>query len=152
MISRSLRLALAALALPVLLASCGNVFGPNEDARDLAAAKKAWAAQRVASYTLVVQPRCYCGQGSLRATVVNGVVTERVIVETGAPAPPALFGSIESVDAMLATLERAVREHAHEIRATYDTHGVPQQAYIDWDANTADEESGWQVVSLTPAP
>ena len=145
--------AAAVVALPVLLASCANSVGPEErEGRELAAAKAAWAAQHLDSYTLVVRPVCYCGTASIRATVVNGAVTSRTFVETGTPVPDVQFGSVETVDAMLATLERAFEEDAAEVEADYDSRGIPQHASIDWYANAIDDEFGWVVVELTPAP
>jgi len=158
MIPRTLRLRAAAfaaaLALPIALASCnGSSTGPGgRELNELARAKEAWSAQALRSYTLVVRPSCFCGPETIRATVVDGVVTSKVFVETGEPVPDALFRSIESVDAMLATLEKALREDVPEFRATYDAHGVPLTAYIDWYANAIDDEFGWGMVEITPAP
>jgi hypothetical protein len=156
MIPRTLRLrfAAAALALPIALASCqGNGTGPSEqDERELASAKAAWSAQPLHSYTMVVRPACYCGPESIRMTVVNGALTSKVFVETGMPVPAALFHQLETVDAMLATLEKALGQDVPEFRATYDARGVPLTAYIDWSANAIDEEFGWGVIEITPLP
>jgi len=146
------RLRFAAAAAALLLASCTSIFGPGDsESRDLAAAKVAWAAHRLDSYTLVVRPMCFCGSPLLRVTVVNGVVTSREFIGEAAPVPPSFFSEVESVDAMLSTLERAV-EDASDVEAEYDTRGVPQHASIDWYANAIDDEFGWTVVELTPAP
>jgi hypothetical protein len=156
MIPRTLRLrfAAAALALPIALASCnGSSTGPSrQDETELAGAKSAWSAQPLRSYMMVIRPACYCGPESIRVTVVDGAMTSKVFVETGAPVPAALFRELETVDAMLATLEKAVRQDVAEFRATYDARGVPLTAYIDWSANAVDEEFGWGVVEITPLP
>ena len=158
MIPRTLRLRIAAaaavLALPIALASCNrSSTGPSaRDLDELFRAKTAWSAQALPSYTLMVRPACFCGSQTIRATVVDGIVTSRVFVETGEPVPDALFRSVESVDAMLATLERALREDVPEFRATYDARGVPLTAYIDWYANAIDDEFGWGMVEITPTP
>lgn len=147
-----LRLAVAALAVPVL-ASCSDGTGPNRgDAIALARAKVAWAAQRPASYTFVVRPVCFCGVQPIRTTVVNGAVTARVYVDDGTPVPAGFFDQVETVDAMHATIDRALREHAADLDATYDSRGVPVDAMIDWEANAVDEEFGWVVTELTPTP
>jgi len=147
------RLRFAATAAALLLASCTNSVGPSgAEALELAAAKAAWSAQHLDSYTLVVRPMCFCGSPLIRVTVVNGVVTAREFVDGATPVPPSFFSQVESVDAMLATLDQAFREDAAEVHASYDSRGIPQQASIDWYANAVDDEFGWTVVELTPAP
>jgi hypothetical protein len=157
MILHDLRPRLAALAvvlaLPLAVAACGSPTGISLAERAaLARAEAQWAALGVSSYTLVEEPRCFCGGlRQIRSTVVNGVATERVYVDDGSPVPANLFTEIATVDAMLADLEQAVRDEA-ALDATYDAHGIPVDASIDYSKNIADDEFGWRVVSFTPTP
>jgi hypothetical protein len=147
------RLAIAALAVPVVLASCSDGTGPiRGDAIALARAKVAWAAQGPARYTLVVRPVCMACRRSIRLTVVNRAVITRVNVDDGTPVVAGVYDNIATVDAMLATIDQALRDHAADLDVTYDSRGVPVNVMIDWNANSADEEFGWVVTELTPTP
>src|SRR5262245_16789485 len=121
-----LRLVVAALVLPLAIAACGSPSGPSRfDRVALERAKAAWAAQGARNYVLVVGTRCFCGHLQIRMTVVDGVATERVFMHDGSPVPPLQFTNIATVDSMLAHLDRAIREGAYEIDATYDARGIP---------------------------
>jgi len=156
MIPRTLRLRLSAavLALPLAIAACnGSPSGPS--AADRAAflrARAQWAALGARSYTFVVGMRCFCGHLEIRTTVVDGVATSRTFVHDGSPVPDNQFRTLETVDAMLAHVEKAINDRVAELDATYDERGVPVNVYIDYEANTIDEEFGWDVTSLTITP
>jgi hypothetical protein len=154
MIPRTFPLRLAAVAAVLAVAACGSPTGVSRaDRAALARAKAQWAAHGVSSYTIVEVPHCFCGGlRQIRSTVVNGTATERVYVDDGSPVPPMFFMEIATVDAMFAELEQAIRDDAAALDATYDTRGIPVAASIDYSANTADEEFGWEVVSFTPTP
>ncbi|MFL5542413.1 MAG: DUF6174 domain-containing protein [Longimicrobiaceae bacterium] len=145
--------AAAALALPLAVSACQSPSGADpDDLRAFTNARKHWMERGVRSYTLVARANCFCGfLGDIRTTVVNGVVTERVYVEDGSPVPADRFAEIATIDAMLETLDKAFREDADDVRATYDDRGVPTQVFIDYHYNWADEEFGWVVRSFTPA-
>jgi hypothetical protein len=146
--------AAAALALPLAAAACGSPSGPETgDLSDFVKARDRWHAQDIRSYTFVAGARCFCGfLGEIRTTVVNGVVTERVYVADGSPVPADRWTRIATIDAMLETLEDALKENADDLNVTYDSHGIPTDAFIDYEHDWADEEFGWFVSSFTPAP
>jgi hypothetical protein len=155
MFSRTLRRAAvaAALALPLVIAACTSPTGVRPEHRAaLLRARAQWAALGADSYTFVVGPRCYCGVQEIRTTVVDGVATERVFVETGSPVPGNLFSTIATVDAMLAHIEKAIDDEVAELDAAYDERGVPVEVQIDYMENAIDEEFGWVVKSLTITP
>jgi hypothetical protein len=154
---RTPRLRLAAfaalLAVPLVIAACSSLTGSgDDDAADLRRARADWAALGARSYTFVVGLRCFCGVGDIRFTVVDGVATSRTIVDEGTPLPEPLFHDIETIDAMFAHLDRAIREHAFSLQARYDQHGVPVEVQIDYLQNAVDEEFGWVVKSITLTP
>src|SRR4051794_21917681 len=146
--------AAAAAALLLLAAGCrGSTFADlGAEAAKLRAARERWAAVRPAAYSFTVHPVCFCAPGTIRVTVANGVATSRVFVETGEPVPENLFAELSTVDAMLATVDDAIRHDAASLDTAYDDRGVPAHVRIDYRANVADEEFGWEVTDLTPAP
>ena len=156
MILRRLRSAAvaAALAVPLVIAACSNSpSGPSSaDRMALIRARAAWAALGARNYTFVVDTYCYCGVRKIRTTVVDGVPTERVILDNNTPVPPNQFRTIETIDAMLAHIEKAIDQRVAKLEATYDHRGVPQYVQIDYQANAIDEEFGWGVTSLTINP
>lgn len=144
-----LRTALIGAALALPLAGCESPSGPSHaDRVALQRAKAAWAALGVDDYTMVVGTYCFCGVREIRFTVVDGVVTSRTVLDDGTPLPPNSFSNVETVDAMLDHIEKAIDEHVASLDAEYDEHGVPVSVSIDYLANAIDEEFGWGVKSL----
>ena len=159
MFPRNVRVRIAAVAaslvVPLAAAACANnPSGPGPaDRAALVRARAAWAALGADDYTFVVGPRCFCGPPQeIRTTVVDGVAVSRVFVHDGSPVPANQFRTIETVDAMLAHVQKALDDGADELDATYDAHGVPVDVSIDYSRNAADEEFGWGVVSLVFNP
>lgn len=92
--------ALGRLARPLILAgavsfpACDNPVGPpplSADAKDLAEARRTWAAQGLLSYRFRFQRICFCGPDATAPLTVV-VSRDRVIsvtrADTGAPSPP----------------------------------------------------------------
>lgn len=148
------RIRAAAATLLLLAAGCRSPFGAGgrlqHEANALRAARARWSASRPASYTYTFTPRCFCSSHAVRVTLQNGTATSVVYADNGQPAA-ALDASRVTVDELLSTIESAIQHDAHSVRATYDERGVPVDAFIDYDANTADEEYGWTVSGFTPA-
>jgi hypothetical protein len=143
------RTALLAAALALPLAGCESPSGPSQrDRLALAQAKAAWAALGIDDYTMVVGTYCFCGVQEIRFTVVDGVVTERVVLDDGTPLPPNSFSNVETIDAMLEHIEQAIDEGVASLLAEYDERGVPTNVAIDYVENAVDEEFGWGVKSL----
>lgn len=145
--------AAAAAALVLLGAGCSPTSGGlDAEAAKLRAARERWASSRPTAYSFTVHPVCFCAPGTIRVTVAGGVATSRVFVETGQPVPENLFTELGTVDAMLGTVDDAIARDAVSLDAEYDSRGVPAHVRIDYRANVIDEEFGWEVTELTPAP
>lgn len=112
--------------------------------------RQRWEAQALTSYEYVIRRLCFCGfVGEVRIRVVDGVVTERTIVESGDPLPPGTGDSYPDVDGLFEVLADAYAQDAHSVRVTYDpATGVPLEISIDYQENVIDEELGYTVSSL----
>ena len=147
---------LAVLALPIAAAACDSPAGVENNAQGLARARTRWQTAGIHNYSFVVTPVCFCDTRRFRVTVQNDAVVSRVYLDTesggGGPVPANLYGNISTVPDMFATIQQAIDHNANTLAATYEEHGVPQEAYIDWQANVFDEELGWTASAFTPAP
>jgi hypothetical protein len=145
-------LALLALALLTACSGASGITGSGPEGRDLYAARRRWAREGSASYSLTVRPLCFCGDTrEMRVTVSRGVITSRVYVEDGSAVPAGRFPELGRVDDLFAAVADALAQHAYDVNATYDAHGVPVTVGIDYERNTADEEFGWTVTDYLPA-
>jgi hypothetical protein len=142
----------ALAALLVLAAGCGMPFGGDrlDDARhDLRVARSRWSALGGGSYAFTVQPLCYCVLRAMRVTVTGGQVASRVFVDNAQTVPADQETRLSTADGMFALIDEAIGRDAASIHARYDARGVPVEVGIDYQANVADEEFGWNVTDFT---
>lgn len=149
------RRALMALVVSATLlgAGCEIITGPNGDERELERRERQWSQLALSDYDFVVQHRCFCGLGGVPILVVvrGGVVQSQTIVETGAELPTSQWPTRRTIGDFFNVLHDAFDRDAHRIDATYDpVRGYPEDVFIDYLENAADEEYGWTIVSLTP--
>lgn len=133
-------------AVWLTVASCGEGFGPiTEFVRN----RDKWDRLGLDSYTYEFQRGCFCGGDAtqeVRITVSNNQVTAVVRVSDGQPIPPAEVDQLFriTIDSLFGIIAHAIDQEAHDITVTYDPQrGYPSQAFIDYRANVADEEQGW---------
>lgn len=137
------------LAFLVTAAGCG-ILEPDGEARsDLEVNRARWEEVRPQSYSMVLTRLCFCapvGIGPVRIQVVGTTAVERVYVDSGEPVSESLAPHFPTVDGLFDVLEDALDRDAHQIRVTYDEDtGIPVDLWIDYEANVADEELGYQV-------
>ncbi len=137
------------LTLTSAVAGCG-ILDPDGGARDeLEDNRDRWESTRPASYAMVVERLCFCGEearGPVRVTVQGSTPTERVYTGTGEPVSPEFAGLFPTIDGLFDVIEDALDRDAHEVRVTYDlTTGIPADIWIDYDDHIADEETGFSV-------
>jgi len=140
-------------ALALLVGGCSDILGPGVDARNLSRSRHLWDASGFTSYNYVVSNDCFCVLGGVpvEVSVRNGQVVSVVYVSTGAPLAPDLASLYHDVDGLFDLIDDAIQQRAHRVDAVYDSqYGYPSNVFIDYRANTADEEFGFRVSSLTP--
>lgn len=144
-ITRRIRRPLAAVALPLLLASCVNVFGPDaERERDrLDRNWSRWDSARILDYDFVIERSCYCGfeiTEPVRVLVRHGQVVDRYYVRSGYGVDPYYWSIFPSVDGLFSEIADAIRS-ADELDVSYQmSYGYPVSIDIDQHRNAADDE------------
>ena len=147
----SLRRQIALLSLVIGFSSC-DASGPEGPVLELARARTIWNGSSIASYEYVVANSCFCGMGGVpvRIVVQNSVIQSMTIVSTGQPVPPTMAASYRTIDGLFGVIDDAIRRDAAQITATYSpTYGFPNEVFIDYSKNTADEEFGFAISGFT---
>ena len=140
-------------ALSLSLVSCGDLAGPTVD---FITNKARWDRVGPATYTYVFQRQCFCGGESIqqvRITVSGNQVTAVVRVADGQSVPPEQVNQFfrVTIDSLFGLVGHAIDDDAHDVDVTYDPRwGYPTAAFIDYEANTADEEQGFTAALQTP--
>ena len=111
-----------------------------------------WERRRVANYVYTGAWNCFCPReytADAEVTVRGGTVVGVASADPAVPniPDPARFVSVE---ALFAVLQSAIDENAARIDVTYnDQFGYPEQFFIDYNENMADEERGFVIRRLT---
>lgn len=111
-----------------------------------------WERSRVANYVYTGAWNCFCPidyTADAEVTVRGGAV---VSVASADPAVPNIPDPerFVSVKALFAVLQAALDENAARIDVTYNKEfGYPEQFFVDYHENIADEERGFVIRSLT---
>lgn len=112
-------------------------------------AREQWAAAGPAAYQLTLHRSCFCPpeyRGPFMVTVRDGDV-ETVRYE-GQTVDAARGMSVES---LFDLIEDAYARGAERVDAEFDpTWGYPTRLYIDYEAQMADEEIGYEVLAVEP--
>jgi Family of unknown function (DUF6174) len=142
-----------ALALP--LSACIVFVGPDDPApvRDLVAARARWNVNGPASYAVVARANCFCilGGQDVRVVVQRGTIVSATVLSTGAAVPSHSIANYRTVEQLFDLIDDAARKKAYLIEASYDARfGHPTRFWIDYSPQMADEEFGYEIVSLTP--
>ena len=139
------------LLLPLLLGSRCSVLGPSEETRDLREARERWEAAGLDDYTFDVRRVCFCASVEpIRVVVQDGEAVSHTVIATGEPVPAEERHLFPTVPGLFDFIEDAIEQRAHSIEATYDPGlGFPVQVFVDYKANVADEELGFEISAFT---
>lgn len=152
MSSRVARVLLSML-VPVSLAACGDMFGPESDRAELDRNRDKWRASGAASYSYVLARSCFCvtevTQPS-RIQVRNDSVVAVTAVSDGRSLDTRYF---VTVNALFDVIDKAIEQHAAVIRVVYDPIlGYPREIEYDGATNIADDEITYRASELTKVP
>lgn len=116
----------------------------------LADARARWQASGHGDYTIVVEPRCFCGfQGAVEVDVVDGA---QVAVRPRHPDMTA--AAFDGLDATVGGIFDAIADSiaSGEVDVSYDPDdGHPTFAALDPMPDAVDDEITYHVLSLEPA-
>lgn len=137
-------------------AACDNPVGPpplTAAAKELAAARRTWAAQGLLSYRFRFQRLCFCGPDAtapLTVVVSRNRVISVTRAETGEPVAPGESLPL-TVERLFVEIERAIDQGAAALTVHYDpVRGYPLSIDIDRDFRIADEEVYYRASELAP--
>ena len=128
------------------------VRDPESLQADLLRHQGRWERRRVANYVYTGAWNCFCPTdytANAEVTVRGGAV---VSVASADPAVPNIPDPerFVPVKALFAVLQTAIDEDAARINVTYNKEfGYPEQFFVDYHENMADEERGFVIRSLT---
>jgi hypothetical protein len=104
---------------------------------ELATAQARWQREGPASYRITIARSCEClpeMSGPVVVTVVDGLVTARQDVRTGAASSTLYASLFPSVEGLFGKIESAVEEGSRTISVRYDpVYGFPTRILIDGD-------------------
>jgi hypothetical protein len=139
---------IGAICAVALAAACSDE-GPSTPLDDLETAERLWSAVGPTSYVYAIERLCFCGEsarGPVRLTVVEGTVSARTYVESGAPVEGIAADWFPEVEGLFGVVREALSEGAATVRVTYDpVNGVPVDIWIDYSETIIDEELGFIV-------
>jgi hypothetical protein len=148
----------APLLLALFASACMVFVGPGErddHLRELISARARWNARGTTDYSYVLRQNCYCVLGGqpVRVTVQAGVVVSAIRIGDGLHVPAEYLGAFVPVERLFDIIEDGIQQRAHRIQATYDEdYGFPDDFFIDFSQQVADEERGYTATEFTPAP
>lgn len=149
-------LSVVVAALPFTLASCQrSPLGPEGDR--LEEARERWRSLELTSYRFVYSASCFCGPTAIQPVevrVVDGEVASITSVATGEPVRPAAPGEdpfeVLTVERLFAFLLESLEGDPAVFEATYHpVLGHPRSVFVDFEAQVADEEFGFEVSDLS---
>lgn len=140
----------------ISFAACDNPVGPpplTAAAKDLAEARRTWAAQGLLSYRFRFQRICFCGPDAtapLTVVVSRNRVVSVTRADTGETVTPSDSLPL-TVERLYGEIERAIDQGAAALTVRYDpVRGYPISIDIDRDFRVADEEVYYRASDLTP--
>jgi len=154
-VARRVRLLLGlSLASALGAAGCGltGPSGPLDRERErLAQARAHWRGLGFTDYQYTFRRNCFCGpdvRDPVRIVVRQGNIVSIERLTAGPPPDPQFYYTVEGLFDLLAD---AIENDAHQLQADYDSaFGYPVSAFIDYNAQLADEEQGFEASALQP--
>lgn len=122
--------------------------------KELEEARRTWVEAGPDDYTITWNRQCFCAPediGPFETRVNSGNITESVRIDPSTGEEPARHET--TVEQLFATIEQYLDQHPVEIEVSYEpVLGFPVRMFADVDLMMADEEFGFEVLSLLPAP
>lgn len=127
----------------------------------LRAAEQRWEANQPLRYRMTGQRDCFCPEEWRGPVVLEVVRAQRgsgmeeirraTYASSGAELSAEIREVFHPVQGLFTLLRQAIVQNAYSIEAEFDaTLGYPKRIWIDYNAQMADEETGYTVTSVTP--
>lgn len=146
---KTLLLCLITLTLLASIAMAGGQSSPAQKYLDNN--RRKWESRKIKNYQYTFNWRCYCAPDYVKPVIISvraGAIAQVSYADGGA-IDPSNFERYQTVKGLFEIIQKAIDEKAHKIEVTYDAKsGYPTSAFIDYSANTADEEKGFEAKQL----
>ncbi len=156
MVIRAVAAVLALGAVSLTLTSCGGSGGNDDSNPTFQAYRRLWERARPQNYRYTFERSAFAPDTAIRKVVieVRGRTTVSVTpVEAGAPIDRAAYAKYDTIDELFDLLDDAHRRGAQELLTEFDlVYGYPFQAFIDYSAQTTDEEDFFRVSDFKALP
>lgn len=147
--------AIAVATLPAF-SGCNGPSEPSSEQQLLSENRARFRAGVGTSYSYDYRNVCFCGPDTtreVRVSVRDRVRVSVTAVENGALVPRERWNEFLTVEEVFDTIQHAIDEGAASVRVSYDADfGYPKDVFIDFDERLADEERGFILDDLVPAP
>ncbi|MDA0351814.1 MAG: DUF6174 domain-containing protein [Chloroflexi bacterium] len=135
-------------ATPTEMADPNSLTDPQAA---LDVARALWALHGADNYDMTFNWQCFCiVEYVVRVDLeVRDGAIEAGATEDGAVLPADRLAEYQTVTGLFALIQDAIDQDAAEIRTVYAGAGYPSEVWIDYSAQTADEERGFFIHELT---
>ena len=135
------------------LAGC-SLLWPERDTRTLRDARLRWERLGWDDYTYQFRWNCFCASpfiSRVELVVRDGVLVSGTLVDSSRALTDDELADWRTIDGLFDLIDDARSRDAHQIRDTYHAEfGYPLEVWIDYEANVADEELGFEILSVQP--
>ncbi len=132
-----------------VLIGCGSHDSTTQNP-DFSAAKQRWSDANVQDYQFTLRTICYClPESDIVVSVKGGVIDTAFYKDTESPVSAERLQAVPTVNGLFDKIEDAYANNAALVQVTYNgTYGYPEDVFIDYSSNLADEEFRYQVTDF----
>lgn len=127
-----------------------NTLSDPQDALD--AARAIWAIEGGDDYDLTFNWQCFCVVEFVERVdleIRSNVVSSGAVTDSGDALSTERLAAYQTVAELFEFIQDAIDRDAAEIRVSYAAEGYPDEVWIDYEEQMADEERGFFVHNLT---
>jgi hypothetical protein len=137
-----------AIAITATVSACNGLLSPTAELSD---ARKRWAENGPAAYSIDIFRSCECTaemSGPVVVNVQNGTVQSRAY-RAGGLVPPNMASLFPGVEGLFDLIADAAQRKPHRLEVRYDRDlGYPAWITIDYDRAVADDEFTYSVMAF----
>lgn len=126
-----------------------NTLSDPQEALD--AARVLWATAGGDDYDMTFNWQCFCVVEFVERVdleVRSDAVSAGAVTDSGAALSAERLAEYQTVPELFDFIQDAIDQDAAEIRVSYASEGYPDEVWIDYEAQMADEERGFFIHSL----
>ncbi len=135
-----------------LLAGAVSGCGGEEDEPPIEyiAAKQRWSAAAHMNYHFTLTRSCFClAEGPIEVQVRQGAIASARFSDSGTSVSPLRLAALMTLSGLFDLADSAYAQKVAAVRfSAHPTHGYLESLFIDYHADTADDEIGYAVMNF----